>query len=500
MAKIEIVNGKSEGKTVELNGSTITFGNRRSATIELKDTWISFNHAQITVEGGRFYIADQRSKMGTFVNGKKIDRTPVALKSGDLIALGKTECRFHDDSAAPAAAPAPAAKPAAAPPPPPAEASPFTPIAAPAVNNEQLKKLEAERDAARSEANGLRAAVVERERLVATLQAKVRGFEEGTKHVTQAFKSELMGGAETTIASLRGEVDRWKKAYEDLLAKARAGGIGEAVQGEVERWKKAYEDVVTKAKAKVEELTRRNRELEETGSKPAGDPEAASKLIETARKLADAKSAADDADKRASDAERELGQARVKLDDALTEVSKLKSKLGEPSAADKEVKKLKEEIKALEAALAARPAQEEPDAFGGDVPPPDDPRVAELEVRAETAEARSKELESRAQKSDARAKELEAKAKDLEAKLKDAQAAAAAAPKASAKPAGPDPAKVAELEGKLATITKERDEAKKQLEAVRADIESLNNDMLAQEEELRGEITRLEQELETKQG
>src|SRR5262249_49874884 len=159
------------------------------------------------------------------------------LKTGDVIALGKTEVKFIDESAAaaePAPAPAKAAPsarvPAAAPPPPPAPVAsgPFTPVVQPAapVSDERLKNAEADRDRAVSDAGGLRAAIVQREQLIAQLQAKVRGFEEGTKHVTAAFKSELLGGAETTISSLKGEVDRWKKAYEDLLAKARAGGVG----------------------------------------------------------------------------------------------------------------------------------------------------------------------------------------------------------------------------------------------------------------------------------
>ena len=72
MPKIEIRNGKASGQVVELSGSMTTLGNRRSATVEIRDSWVSFNHAQITRQGDRFFVADMGSKSGTTVNGRKI--------------------------------------------------------------------------------------------------------------------------------------------------------------------------------------------------------------------------------------------------------------------------------------------------------------------------------------------------------------------------------------------------------------------------------------------
>src|SRR5438477_5950114 len=91
MPKLEIRSGKASGKIVDLTGSTITLGNRRNATVELKDAWVSFNHAQITRQGDRYFIADAHSRAGTFVNDRRIDRQPVPINPGDKILLGKTE-------------------------------------------------------------------------------------------------------------------------------------------------------------------------------------------------------------------------------------------------------------------------------------------------------------------------------------------------------------------------------------------------------------------------
>src|SRR5262249_29442847 len=114
MPKLEILNGKAAGLIVELSGSTFTLGNRRNASVEIKDPWVSFNHAQITKSGDSFFVADARSKSGTFVNDKRVDRNPVALSPNDKISLGKTEIRFLDDRPATQTASASPAAPSSA--------------------------------------------------------------------------------------------------------------------------------------------------------------------------------------------------------------------------------------------------------------------------------------------------------------------------------------------------------------------------------------------------
>ena len=110
MSTLEIVSGKAAGTVVDLSDfkgkDKITLGNRRTATVVIKDPWVSFMHAVITSDGPEFLIADKRSKAGTFVNGTKIGQTGTRLKSGDEIALGKTKMRFVSagEGAAPSSA------------------------------------------------------------------------------------------------------------------------------------------------------------------------------------------------------------------------------------------------------------------------------------------------------------------------------------------------------------------------------------------------------------
>jgi hypothetical protein len=89
-------------------------------------------HARITrTAGGEFVIEDNRSRLGTRVNGQVIQGS-APLRDGDLIKLGSNIIRFNlrhgagGASPAPAAAPPPTAGsgPPIAPPPPPGGAPP----------------------------------------------------------------------------------------------------------------------------------------------------------------------------------------------------------------------------------------------------------------------------------------------------------------------------------------------------------------------------------------
>ena len=91
--------------------------NQAIVNIPIQDGSVSGNHASIRCEGGVWYLIDNNSSNGTFVNGKQI--RSQALASGDSVTFGNVTLQFIDDAAqaqapvqAPAAAPAPAAEPA----------------------------------------------------------------------------------------------------------------------------------------------------------------------------------------------------------------------------------------------------------------------------------------------------------------------------------------------------------------------------------------------------
>lgn len=95
-AKLEFLSGKRKGDVFELaEGDEFGIGNRKSAKIRVRDPWISYKHAKICVDAGRFFIEDLGSSNGTWIDGQRIEREP--LKPGMLLYLGKTKLKFLQD-------------------------------------------------------------------------------------------------------------------------------------------------------------------------------------------------------------------------------------------------------------------------------------------------------------------------------------------------------------------------------------------------------------------
>jgi pSer/pThr/pTyr-binding forkhead associated (FHA) protein len=101
MASLEVVSGRSGGKSLELDsdGEWLVGTNRR-AQLRLTDRGVSYSHATVYAEAGQFTIVDERSTAGTFLNDDPLDRqTPYTLKSGDSIKFGENvEVAFSCES------------------------------------------------------------------------------------------------------------------------------------------------------------------------------------------------------------------------------------------------------------------------------------------------------------------------------------------------------------------------------------------------------------------
>lgn len=111
VAKLQILSGKKRGSVFDLSdGSEVDIGNRKSAQISIRDPWISYNHAKISAQSGRFFIEDLGSSNGTWINGEKIKRQE--LSGSAVIYFGKTKVKFLPEgegaAVATTAAPAPA--------------------------------------------------------------------------------------------------------------------------------------------------------------------------------------------------------------------------------------------------------------------------------------------------------------------------------------------------------------------------------------------------------
>jgi two-component system, cell cycle response regulator len=85
-AVLTMVNGPSTGRVHSVDGVTV-IGRGRDVTVRVDDAGVSREHARITPTGGNtFFIEDLGSLNGTYVDGRRLDRSE--LKSGDRVHIG----------------------------------------------------------------------------------------------------------------------------------------------------------------------------------------------------------------------------------------------------------------------------------------------------------------------------------------------------------------------------------------------------------------------------
>ena len=81
------------GTTISL-GPINSLGRNVNNTIYVEDDFVSANHAMLTFRGRGWFVEDQGSTNGTYVNGHRIDR-PVALSYGDELTIGRVRMRLE---------------------------------------------------------------------------------------------------------------------------------------------------------------------------------------------------------------------------------------------------------------------------------------------------------------------------------------------------------------------------------------------------------------------
>ena len=74
-------------------GPINSIGRNVNNTIYIEDDFVSTNHAMLTFRGRSWFVEDQGSTNGTYVNGHRIDR-PVALSFGDELMIGRVRMRL----------------------------------------------------------------------------------------------------------------------------------------------------------------------------------------------------------------------------------------------------------------------------------------------------------------------------------------------------------------------------------------------------------------------
>jgi len=96
MLILTVLQGPDKGRRFELPDDEPQIIGRSSEALPLTDRTISRRHAALTPDDGRWYINDQQSSNGTFVNGVRA-RGRVLLQAGDQIRTGSTLLVFGDE-------------------------------------------------------------------------------------------------------------------------------------------------------------------------------------------------------------------------------------------------------------------------------------------------------------------------------------------------------------------------------------------------------------------
>ncbi len=81
------------GRPISL-GPINSIGRNVNNTIYVEDDFASANHAMLTFRGRSWFIEDQGSTNGTYVNGHRIERA-VALSYGDELTIGRVRMRLE---------------------------------------------------------------------------------------------------------------------------------------------------------------------------------------------------------------------------------------------------------------------------------------------------------------------------------------------------------------------------------------------------------------------
>jgi pSer/pThr/pTyr-binding forkhead associated (FHA) protein len=90
--------GERGGEEVELNLPQIVIGRSTACKICISATAVSSRHAEIEAKEGKFIVRDLHSTNGTFLNGQKIDSSP--LQHGDRAQIGLQEFVFRSSTQA----------------------------------------------------------------------------------------------------------------------------------------------------------------------------------------------------------------------------------------------------------------------------------------------------------------------------------------------------------------------------------------------------------------
>ena len=91
--ELAIVTGKPEGKTLSFTKAPISVGRGEDADFLVEDRHASKINCHIVRENNEFFVVDNSSTNGAFLNDEKIDRAQI--KNGDQVRIGETTFQFR---------------------------------------------------------------------------------------------------------------------------------------------------------------------------------------------------------------------------------------------------------------------------------------------------------------------------------------------------------------------------------------------------------------------
>jgi pSer/pThr/pTyr-binding forkhead associated (FHA) protein len=97
-----VVEGPALGHVFPLRAAVCTIGRHQGCTVVLSSITVSRQHATITRQGEAFYVVDDRSSNGVYLNGQKLPPgQSCPLKHGDMLRLGEFLLLFkHEEKTA----------------------------------------------------------------------------------------------------------------------------------------------------------------------------------------------------------------------------------------------------------------------------------------------------------------------------------------------------------------------------------------------------------------
>src|SRR2546428_13825355 len=88
-ARLKVTDAFGVQKTVPLLKPVFTIGRKVDNDLQVMSNSASRQHGSIICENGIYYLVDNGSKTGIFINGQRVERTPLCHM--DRISLGKVD-------------------------------------------------------------------------------------------------------------------------------------------------------------------------------------------------------------------------------------------------------------------------------------------------------------------------------------------------------------------------------------------------------------------------